>query len=94
MRPGDSKHCFVLFVAVSPIIIGMGGLLGHRIKFSCGCDDFLSGGWRSLGTVVFCVCTSLEALNIASFVLSLFHWFFFSDCGSDESSYGAFMLVR
>ena len=35
VRLGDSKHCFVLFVAVSPIIIGMGGLLGHRIELSC-----------------------------------------------------------
>ena len=79
MRPGDSKHCFVLFVAASPIIIGMGGLLGHRIKFSCGCDDFLIGGWRSLGTVVFLRVHVLEAPDIASFVLSLFHCFFFSD---------------
>ena len=55
----------------------MGGLLGHRIKFSCGCDDLLTDGWRSLGTVVFLRVHVQEAPNIASFVLSLFHWFFF-----------------
>ena len=48
VRPGDSKHCFVFFVAVSPIIIGVGGLLGHRIELSCGCDDLLNDGCCSL----------------------------------------------
>ena len=48
VRPGDSKHCFVLFVAVSPIIIGMGGLVGHRMGLSYGCDDLLNDGCCSL----------------------------------------------
>ena len=49
VRPGDSKHCFVLFVAVSARGIGMDGLFGHRMGLSCGCDDFLKDGCRSLG---------------------------------------------
>ena len=72
----------------------MGGLLGHRIKFSCGCDDFLIGGWRSLGTVVFLRVHVLKAPNIASFVLLLFHWFVFRIARSDESPCGTFVLVR
>ena len=52
VRPGDSKHCFVLFVAVSPIFIGMGGLVGLRMGLSYGCDDLLTDGWRSLVELV------------------------------------------
>ena len=48
VRPGDSKHWFVLFVAVSAGGIGMSGLFGHRMGLSYGCDDFLNDGCRSL----------------------------------------------
>ena len=72
----------------------VGGLLGHSIKLSCGCDDFLTGGWRFSGHSCFLRVHVLEAPNIASFVLLLFHWFVFRTARSDESSYGTFMLVR
>ena len=48
VRPGDSKHCFVLFVAVSATSIGLSGLFGHRMGLSYGCDDLLNDGCRSL----------------------------------------------
>ena len=48
VRPGDSKHWFVLFVAVSARVIGLSGLFGHRMGLSYGCDDFLNDGCRSL----------------------------------------------
>ena len=36
VRPGDSKHWFVLFVAVSARVIGLSGLFGHRMGLSYG----------------------------------------------------------
>ena len=40
VRHGDSKHCFVLFVAVSTPSIGLSGLVTHRMGLSYGCDDY------------------------------------------------------
>ena len=55
----------------------VGGLLGHRIKLTCGCDDFLTGGWRSVGTVVFCVCTSWRHQTLLRLFCYCFTGFFF-----------------